>query len=121
MLRWALGLTLSLGVGWYVTEAFLTQLRENFKVKKPNAEKCVPPWLTGLVERSFFTVAVALNLSGATTAMVGWVAVKMASHWTRPSARHGPNSRFLVFSGLLAGLVSMFFALVGGLIARGDL
>ncbi len=34
MLRWALGLTLSLGLGWYVTEAFLTQLRKKFRVKK---------------------------------------------------------------------------------------
>ena len=119
MLRWILGLTVSLGIGWYATEMFLTWLRTRYRVKKPRGDKTVPPWLTGLVERLFFTVAIGFNLPGAATAMIAWIAVKMASHWARPNSRHGPDSRSLVFSALLAGLVSMFFALIGGLIARG--
>ena len=120
MLRWILGLAVSLGMGWYATEKFLSWLRAMYDVTKPEGEKTVPPWLTGLIERLSFTVAVAFNLAGTAPAMIGWIAVKMASHWTRRHIEHGPGSRFLVFSALLAGLVSMFFALLGGLIARGQ-
>lgn len=95
-------------------------VRAMHDVTKPEGEKTVPPWLTGLIERLFFTVAVAFNLTGTAPAMIGWIAVKMASHWTRQHVEHGPDSRFLVFSALLAGLVSMFFALLSGLIACGQ-
>lgn len=119
MFRWILGLAISLGVGWYATEKFLEWLRRSNNVDKPEGEKKVPPYLTGLIERAFFTVAIGFNVPAVAPAMIGWIAVKMASHWTRSNTEHGPDSRFLVFSALLAGLVSMFFALIGGLIARG--
>ena len=118
MFRWLLGLSILVGLGWYVTEKFLTWLRTSHGVVKPEGERRVPAWLTGLIERTFFTVAVAFNMPAVAPAMIGWLAVKMASHWTRPNSEHGPDSRFLVLSALLAGLVSMFFALIGGLIAR---
>ena len=107
-----------MAVGWAVTGTFLWGLRKYFDVEKSNDEKTVPPWLTGLIERLFFTIVVAVNLPGAAIAMITWVTVKMATHWNKVSSSDIPNGRFLVFSGLLAGLVSMLFAMLGGLIIR---
>ena len=36
-----------------------------------------------MVERAFFTVVVAVDVSGAATAMMGWLTVKRVSHWNR--------------------------------------
>jgi hypothetical protein len=73
----------------------------------------VSPWLTGIVERAFFTVVLAFDVSGASTAMMAWLTVKMLPNWNRTTA-DPPGA----FTALLAGLVSLFFALVGGLICR---
>jgi len=117
-MNWVLGLACSLGIGWLVTHQFLIRLRRKFDVEKPDEGKAVPSWLTGLVERLFFTIAIAFHISGVPVAMVAWVSIKMATHWNRINTESVPDGRFLVFSGLLAGMVSMFFAMIGGLIIR---
>ena len=115
ILKWIIGLTVSLAVGHYVTVWFLAWLRDKHGVKKPEGEKSVPPWITGLVERLFFTTAVVFAPLAAVTAMIAWIGIKMASHWARLQTK-GSDFRFLLISAVLAGLVSMFFALIGGLI-----
>jgi len=117
IMKWIIGLGFSLAVGHYCTKLFLKWLRNKYKVEKPEGEKSVPPWLTGLIERLFFTIAVAFAPLAAVTAMMAWLGIKTATHWARAhEIREGSDSRFLVFSSLLAGLVSMLFALIGGLI-----
>jgi hypothetical protein len=49
--------------------------------------------------------------------MMGWLAVKMLTHWNRPENNQRPFSAG-AFTALLGGLMSMLFALVGGLILR---
>jgi hypothetical protein len=117
MTRWGVGLFVSLVVGWIVTMVFLSLLRRHIELPKDTSASQVPPSLTGLVERLFFTVAVAFDLSGTVPAMMGWLAVKMASNWNRPGDGGLQDPRGAV-SALLAGLVSLGFALVGGLICR---
>jgi sterol desaturase/sphingolipid hydroxylase (fatty acid hydroxylase superfamily) len=121
--RWVLGLVFSLLIGHFVTEFFLGRLRrriERIRLSRGlppwyNAQ-LVPPWLTGLVERLFFTIAVALNVPGVVVAMIAWIGVKMATDWNRPGGERQDAGG--AFSALLAGLVSMLFSLLGGAICR---
>jgi hypothetical protein len=53
--------------------------------------------------------------------MVGWLALKMATNWNHPDWKQKPSARSFAFSALLGGLVSMLFALIGGLVCAGTL
>jgi hypothetical protein len=47
--------------------------------------------------------------------MFGWIAAKIAANWGRKDADPPyPNVRAWTIRALLANLISMFFALVGG-------
>jgi hypothetical protein len=121
MKTWTIGLFFSLVVGSVVTWLFLKVLRCWLGASEPKprlsaGSKGVPPWLTGMVERCFFTLLVALDVSGVPTAMVGWLAVKLATNWNHPDWKDKLDTRTYAFSALLGGLVSMLFALVGGLV-----
>ena len=48
--------------------------------------------------------------------MIGWLALKLATNWNHPDWKEKPNARTFALSALLGGLVSMFFALLGGLV-----
>lgn len=84
----------------------------------------VPPWLTGYIERSFFCTLVAFDISATAAGMLTWILIKMATDWHRLLGQgveskfcmYGPRS--LAFASLLAGMISLFFALIGGLICR---
>jgi hypothetical protein len=87
------------------------------------AAERAPRWLTGCVERLFFTFLIAFQVGGAGTAMVGWLAVKMAANWGRPPPEGQSREDHVgyAFTALLAGVLSMLFALIGGLIAAGEI
>ena len=123
--EWIIGLLSSLVGGGVACWAFLKTLRLWLGVPpKPRlteGSKGVPPWLTGIIERLFFTVLIGLDVSGVPTAMVGWLALKLATNWNHPDWKNKPNARTFALSALLGGLVSMFFAMIGGLICAGTL
>lgn len=118
MVNWILGLGFSLIVGHFAVAFFLSQLRQYMglgeKPRTTESFKGVPPMLTGGLERVFFTFLVAFNVSGTPAAMVGWLALKLATHWNHPDYRDTSEARAFAFSGLVAGLLSMLFALLGG-------
>jgi len=120
MKDWLIGLFFSLVVGSIVTPLFLKGLRRWLgtlpKPRLSNGSKEVPAWIIGVLERLFFTVLIGLDVSGAPTAMVGWLALKMATNWNHPAWKEKPDMRAFALSALLGGLVSMFFALLGGLV-----
>jgi hypothetical protein len=145
---WLIGLSFSLLGGWLVTRLFLTVLRRWMRLPekptgldkskkkdsdhefalpdsvKPEAQgelRGVPPALTGLIERLFFTVFVAFDVPGVVAAMVGWMALKLATNWNLKYWEKTPSARMFGFSALLAGLLSMLFAFLGGLIVKGKL
>src|SRR6476646_4511744 len=121
--RWIAGLLLALVGGSIVVQLFLYSVRRMLGLgKKPKESiKRVPPWLTGAVERLAFTVFVGLELPGAATAMMGWLAIKLATNWNRDDMQKVGAARPFSFTALLAGLISMTFAAVGGMIACGKL
>lgn len=125
VIRWLLGIGLSLLGGHFVVGLVVDGLRAQIKVA-PEAFDDLPPstwepdpripsWATGLIERLFFTLAVAFDVSGAATAMMVWIAIMMAANWNRLGKPDAPGA----LSAALGGLVSMLFALTGGLICRG--
>jgi len=114
--RWLVGFSVSLGLGWLFVGLFLRWVQHDEAEKSSSGATRVPPWFTGLVERTFFTIVIAFDISGAATGMMAWLAVKMASNWNRVI-----GSQAAAFQALTAGLISLFFALVGGLICRGRL
>ncbi len=107
---WLFGLIVSLGIGSYATPKFLDWLREGKAEARPDV---VPRWITGMLERGFFTVAIAFNVPGSAIAMMAWLGAKMAANWSRQT-----QDPLVGVSALLSGLLSMFFALIGGLIVR---
>lgn len=108
-------------LGGIVTGSFLHLLRKRLGVdiatidENPQLSK-VPRSLVGIIERLFFAIAVAFNLSGIIIGMIGWITVKMVSNWNRPELGNHPTG---AFTALLGNMVSMLFAMVGGLICAG--
>lgn len=86
------------------------------------APRPVPGWLTGLIERLLFTWLVALSVSGTAVAMIAWLSIKLAAGWNRPEGEMSVAIwRGKASSALLAGVVSMLFALAGGILCQGTL
>lgn len=78
------------------------------------------PVLAGILERIFFTVLVAFQVTGVGGAMIAWIGIKLAIGWG--SVKEGKTAnRALAFVGLVSSLTSMFFAVVGGLICNGTI
>jgi hypothetical protein len=123
MKAWVYGLLLSVVVGAIATWLFLDLLRHWLRIKRKKPPGSIPPWLTGAVERLFFTVLIGIVglQPGFPAAMVGWLALKLATNWNYPDKQPRLQRRAYAFSALLAGLISMLFAALGGLICHGDL
>jgi hypothetical protein len=134
LLRWLVGLLVSLVLGSIFIWFFLLIVRRDLPEEKPPAAgaqpdqkptaveaqiRGVPASITGMVERLFFTVLVAMDASGVPTAMVAWIGVKMAANWNRPGRGDSSEVRVWAISALLAGLISMLFAYIGGWICSG--
>lgn len=121
MMQWISGLGFSLLVGGVITWLFLRLLRSTLGEMPRLSHKGIPSWLTGGVERLFFTVLVGLEVPGAPAAMIGWLALKLATDWNHPDWKEKAAAREFALSALLGGLISMLFALIGGLVCAGKL
>ena len=122
------GLVVALVLGHFAVAGFLFIVRgvsgEQEEADSDTNITPPPAWVVGIFERFFFWLIVSFDVSGAAVAMMAWITVKSAATWNRPSATSpdrtgGQSSHFrLNLSIVLAGLLSMTFALIGGLICR---
>jgi hypothetical protein len=114
---WIYGLLCSLVIGGIVIELFYCIMRLYLDIgqKEPDVTK-VPSWLTGVVERLFFTILVGNEMDGTAPAMMAWLGIKMLTNWNRDDWKGNQQVRAGAFIALLTGLVSMLFAVFGGLI-----
>ena len=113
-----LGFAISCGLGHFIVGYFLRRLREYIGLP-PKEEKGTPPWLTGLLERFFFTIAVAVNATGVLPAMIAWLGLKLVANWQLREDIPDPVTKAnYKFTAIVAGLLSMLFAYVGGLVIQ---
>jgi hypothetical protein len=72
----------------------------------------------------FFTICVTFDLSGTIVGMMAWIVAKMGTRWMIEieliKIQENPNTKVLprALSALLGNLISMMFALIGGLLIR---
>ena len=118
VLRWMIGFIVALVIGHYVAKNFLVYAHRRFDFEKPEYV-AIPGVLVATVEGVFFTLAVAFELSGVTVAMIGWVTAKMAAHWNLQKGMQNIEARRI--TSLLASLLRLTFAMVGGLICGGKI
>jgi len=120
-LRWPVGLFVSLVFGGIVTQYYARRVKKLIGDEDPNYRILIPLSI-GVVESLFFTIGVAFNLSGVMIGMVAWMGAKMAAHWGQESPEHQVSNivtvRFLVLVGTM---ISLLFAMMGGLICAGKL
>jgi len=113
---WIVGLVITTLVGHFVLVMFLDWLRGRSGLEKKTL-RGVPAGITGITERIFFASLVAVDASGYSTAMMGWLVLKLATNWNHPD-RKDDDRRVWAFSALVAGLLSMLIAFFGGLFIR---
>lgn len=119
VLRWFVGLVgISGFLGAIVTPAFISVVERRLPAVDPDPFAGQPGWLPaliGVVERLFFTVLIAFDSSVSGPAMIGWAALKGAAHWNSFNAEAKPHT----FLGFMGTMVSLLFAVLGGLWCRG--
>jgi hypothetical protein len=76
-------------------------------------------WFTGLIERLFFTVAIAANLSGTLTGMILWTTVKY--YIFAAPQEDADKKKHSWFVSALGSLGSMLIAIAGGIVCRGSM
>ncbi len=128
ILRWIIGLLVSLLIGHYASRKFrdlrnkhIRNLCKDHKaIDRQNEQSFnndILTMVTGLIERMFFTLIIAFDVSGSAVAMMGWLAAKMAVNWKRQPG-DSPINRAFSMTALQAGMMSLLFLLIGGLICR---
>lgn len=109
------GVFISGFVGWLVTDLFFRFVSRVWKIPHVPTDglQRLPGWLTGVTERTFFFTLVGFGVSGTAPAMIAWIGIKMAANWNL----YLDDRRRLAyrFRALLCGLVSLLFAVIGGL------
>lgn len=127
LLRWIMGLFFSLEIGSVVTPLALKEIKTyaEYLFRKKDYRLLLTtkipdfPWLVGLFERLFFTLIVAFNVNGTAIAIIGWITVKTyTTHWFERDWDKVTPSKLDVYISLMASMVSMMFALIGGLICN---
>jgi hypothetical protein len=120
--EWIAGLFVSLVLGAAVVEIglrllrYMTRVGDKRSLQRPNVTG-VPGWLTGVVERLFFTILIGFGVQGVPAAMMAWTGLKLATNWNHPRWKDTPEEwTVFAFTAVLASLISMLFASLGGLI-----
>ena len=134
IIPWGLGLLISLCLGHIVTKWFVRVIRrqagcddkryseylEYYRSQVPEEQRfrVIPlsPGLQGALERLFFTVLFVFVPTGTPTAMMAWLAVKMITNLNRGDLLKLEIVRSRALTGLTGAMVSLFFAVLGGLV-----
>ena len=74
-------------------------------------------YLTGILERIVFSIAITYDISGVMIGMVTWNLIKLQAHWGLFTVE-GARDVTRTYIGIVGGLLSMFFAVVIGCSAR---
>ncbi len=127
---WIVGLSMSMIIGsiitwicWKNLHSFYekTLKEKKWEYKQEEIEK-IPlyPFIVGILERVIFTIMIAFQVSGVGGAIFAWVGIKLVTGWNR-LVGGDVSKRMLAFTGLISSLISLFFAILGGLICNGQI
>ena len=92
------------------------------QIEKDNPHNDLINVTAGILERIFFAIVIAFNLSGGVVAMIGWATLKMATNWNKAFPKIETKKwsieqkTQMALCSLHSGLLSLFFALISGLI-----
>ena len=115
---WVLGLYISLFLGGFFTTLFRRHIITSDDQSGVDTEEKTDDraWIFGSLERLFFTLAAAISVGGAVIGMMIWLAMKMITKgfWQQ----NGASSEKAAMNYLTVSMVSMVFALIGGLFCR---
>ena len=115
-----LGFLVSVVVGHVVVSVIYKRLGV---AKQPKGQG-VPSWAMGVGERIFFTLVVAFarDVSGTVVfSMMAWIGLKTVVGWNRPGLTEKDEMIDTRTQRAFVDLISMGFALVGGLICGGEI
>jgi hypothetical protein len=121
IINWSIGLLgFAVIFGYFITALFTSKLRKHAE-EGVTPDKVMAFW-TGTIERLFFTLLVAFEMSGIPTVLVAWIIFKVAPDWDRlKKETQAEDLKGPAFVRLLGNVLSMIFALVGGLICSGKI
>lgn len=111
---WFIGGYVSLFFGYFITEIFHAWA---FYTRIGDSDTQDREWrlVVGTIERFFFMVAVAFSVTGAILGMMGWITLKTATNQNWIEAKKDEKFGTRAMCSLLSSMVSMLFALFGGL------
>jgi uncharacterized membrane protein YccF (DUF307 family) len=114
------GVTLALIAYWPVGW-FLDWLRRESDFKEVRKERCVPPLIVGTFERLLAFILIVSGVDDALTVLGIWLGLKIAASWqviASKSTKMEREVRVGTMTGLMGGILSLGFGVVGGLVAR---
>jgi hypothetical protein len=98
---------------WHFQECFYERYAKKNE-KRPDTIWWIPTTI-GILERAFITLIISVNLSGAGSFIVAWIAIKMALGWQswegKESTRYKRGVRLIA---LTINLVSAMIATIAG-------
>jgi len=97
---------------WYWTTCMFIGIDKPFELHLDVSFPIFGP-LAGIVERYFFGVAVALDVSGVLTGMIIWTVLKSQSHWQIFTGGPAKSLKY-VYAGMFGSLFSMLIATITG-------
>jgi len=118
-----LGLSVAL-LGYYLVKWSYDWVREESGLPTRDEDVvAVPHYIIGGFERLLAFFLVALNVSGAFTILVAWMAAKLAANWQRRATpgdddKKDQEVRASTLIALMHGVLSLAFGVLGGLIAQ---
>jgi undecaprenyl pyrophosphate phosphatase UppP len=125
ILLFVAGLVIALGLGHFAVKWFLDSVRAESDVPADRPGAGVPNWIIGLFERTFAFLIILAAVEGAYAVLGAWIAAKLALNWQRHPYKDDPEEERLVrvygISALMAGILSLGFGVVGGVISRSGL
>ena len=118
-----LWIRLKCGVDDYSYHRTIREIRRKIEPENTSriTEDIAPsPFLQGTIEKGVFFSAILLDVQGVLQAMAIYLGLKFYSNLNRNDLSNWIGVRYRAITGLLGALLSMYFALLGGYIANGQ-
>lgn len=126
---WLTVLILASGLGGFLLTGLFVKIiswRVTVSIEKKTGQKVYDRWkdpnsphwfvgpFAGVIERTFFVLAIGFGLPGAVPAMVGWIGIKGVVHWSVFDNQNKHHRVAFSFIGVLGTMFSLIIATLCG-------